>query len=930
MPVPHILKGRLKKGVIFTFFFIGFLSRLTAAKPETSQTPSNSLKPLYPGAVYNPSVTPPSACLGFEIGQRMARPQQIVNCFRTWAKESPRVKIERAALSHEGRELIRVIIASPEHHKNMDALLANLQILSDPRGISSTKLSSIIDNTPAVAWFGYGIHGDETSGSDASLGFGYLLTAGTHSEVKELLENSIIIIDPVMNPDGRTRIIDQVIQTDGAIASLNFEGFHRGHWPWGRGNHYLFDMNRDWILGSQPETRGRWQGLLKYHPQLMVDAHEMGPNDTFLFYPRAEPVNPNFSPKLKTWTQVFAKDQSASFDTYGWPYYTREWADGWYPGYSDAWGSLQGAIGILYEQAKVWGRPLKTQWGQVVTYRETVHHQAISSLSNLKTLSNHRAAILKDYLEFHQHPLQGPALSLALDPQAIPDRSRDFITTLLRQGIEVWQADQSFTVSFAQSTLGPQKKLRYPKGTYLIDTNQPRGALVKSLLEFDPQFSTTSLQRERARLEQEKTSGIYDITAWNLSMSFGLPAAWISAPKIPRTQVTQAPTHPRHVVEGPAVAWVVSGASDRSVRFAALALQAGLNIRIADTQFAVGKTSYPRGSLLIRTHENSSLTLTHTLSRLAQEAQVSVHPASTARSPDTGPDLGGQHFHQLIPPKIAILANTPTQPADYGHIWHHIDQSLSAPASLLNSTQLNGADLRKYNVLVVPPIFSFAQLKPYAQSIKAWTEAGGTLIAMGENAHIFSQKPFQVTQMRLRSQHLEDLPAHAVLAQRWFESLDVGVDPNAIYSSAPGKPIKPLGSHQPVTQTHDRWLQRFSPQGVFLRAHIHPTHWLTMGVPSEMPLLVRGRHAFLANEAVQVAARLSTEDTLRLSGLLWPEARSRLATTAWATTESVGRGQIVLFYMSPVFRALQKGSARLFSNAVIYGPSLGAQSPSEW
>jgi hypothetical protein len=915
--------------------------------------------PFFAGATYDPAITPPAQCLGHEAGARLAAPEAILGCFRTWAGQSPRVRIEPYARTYEGRELVRVIITTPENHARLDAILADLAKLADPRGVPQAELDRIVRESPAVGWFGYSVHGDETSGADASVAFGHHLIASTDAAVDAMLAQVVVVIDPVMNPDGRARIISQVEQSASLVPNLNDASMHRGRWPWGRGNHYLFDMNRDWIVGVAPETRGRWQGILRFHPQLVVDAHEMGAQDTYLFYPYADPINPSIAPSLLAWQRAFAADHGAAFDRQGWAYYTREWADGWFPGYTDAWGSLSGAIGILYEQAGTGGLPLLRTSGKRITYRESVHAHALSSLTNLGTLVRNRATILADYLAEKRRWLQPDMATraFALRPGKVPDRERRLVTTLLRQGIEVYRADAAFSARNAHTSMGDkQATLRLPEGTYLVPAGQPRGALVRAILEFDTRFARDFLARERAELERTGQSKIFDITAWNLGQTFALDTLWIDTPRVAQTQITTveqlapaaaAPSEPQ-----PAYAWVVDGRDDASVRFAVEALERGIVVHVAEEAFETAGQQFVRGSLLVRSGDNRP-DLPARLSAASEAAGVRVIPTTTGRAPGEGPDLGGRHFQQLHRPRVGLLANAPVSPSDFGHIWHHIDREIGVPMTMLDLQHLGSHDLRRYSALVLPPADGGLQplLAAHAQQLGAWLRGGGTLIAVGESAAIIAAKELGLSQVRLRSDALSDLPLYQAAAQRELRAREVTVDEGAVWdgaSAAPGPAgARPPGGagaapgpaeagaggprSEPLAAEEEAWMTRFAPAGAILRALVSPDDWLTFGIDAaEMPVLVLGAQVLLARAPVRVPVRLAAAPRLRLSGLLWPEARERLALSAYATVERVGAGQIILFASPPSFRGATPGTARLLANALIYGPSLGAYQPQIW
>jgi hypothetical protein len=246
--------------------------------------------PYFPGAHDEENVPSPDAVLGAPHGSRMAHHTEVLECFRVWSEASPRLLLFEHGRTHEGRALVHAVISSPENLARLEEIRADHARLADPRGLGDGEAREILARTPPVAWMGYSIHGDEVSGADAAVALSWHLIASTEADVARLLERIVVVVDPMQNPDGRERIVGMVEQSAGQTLSLDYASMHRGRWPYGRGNHYLFDMNRDWMAGTQPETRARWRAIDGFHPQLLVDAHEMGPDETYLFYPQAEPA----------------------------------------------------------------------------------------------------------------------------------------------------------------------------------------------------------------------------------------------------------------------------------------------------------------------------------------------------------------------------------------------------------------------------------------------------------------------------------------------------------------------------------------------------------------------------------------------------------------------------------------------------------------
>ncbi len=915
--------------------------------------------PFFPGAEYAPEVPPPDAVLGQQHGTRLSHHAEILRCFRLWDEVSPRLSLSTYGRSHEGRELVYAVVTSPGNQGRMEEIRAGLGHLSDPRGLSDQVARELLRDTPPVAWMSYSIHGDELSGCDAALALGYHLVAARGAEVERLLERIVVVIDPIQNPDGRERIIAMVEQSAGRTPNLDYESMQRGHWPYGRGNHYLFDMNRDWMAGTQPETRGRWRAIRAFHPQLLVDAHEMGSLDTFLFYPQAAPIHPQMPERHLYWQRAFAEGAARAFDARGWGYYTREWADGWAPFYTDSWASLGGATGILYEQAGTAGFPLRRPSGRIATYREAVHHQLTASWANLNTLAERRDEVLADYLANQRRNVAadtpGNDRMFVLPPGPHATRTHDLVQALAGQGVEIFRAAEGFESTNAVGHLGGAAESRtFPAGSLVVPARQPMRAMVRAYLEFDERLDAEALKLERRDLERKGQTRIYDLSSWSLAHAFDIEAWWCDAREVQGTRVMSLPAAPPALRDpspaGPTVGWIVDGADDASVAFAARALELGLQVHVADEPFGA-TPAHPPGSLLVRVHENEGTPaeLQAKVLRAAEEAGVPlVELAKTSLSASEGADLGGQHFHLLARPRVALLSNAPIAPDTYGHLWHHLDAVLGIPVTILEAQSLGSYDLRRYNVLIVPP--SWGGLEPILsaakQDLEAWVRGGGTLIACGDSAAALTSGAAGLSAVTLRKDALKELDTYRAAARREWEAREIEVDEAALWDAAPpaAPPAEGVAAAEPapeepadeenadakLTAEEEAWQRVFAPHGVTLRGLVYPQEWITVGCGEELPVLCDGPGVLLSKPPVRTPVRLAPAERLRLAGLLWPEARTRLAESAWLTLEAKGNGQIVLFAAPPAFRGYHAATARLFSNAVVYGPGVGASQPVGW
>lgn len=939
--------------------------------------------PFVADADHDPDVPAPEAILGQPVGSRLARHHEIVAACEAIAAASDRVVLRDHGRTWEGRRLLHALITSPANHARLDEISDGIQRLSDPRGLADGDADALLDGLPAVAFLGYSIHGDETSGADASLAVLHHLAADRGEHTARLLDELVIVLDPCLNPDGRERILALVEQGAGATPVLDVDAAQRGRWPWGRGNHYLFDMNRDWMTGTQPETRGRWRTIASLPPQLFVDIHEMGALDTFLFYPQNDPHNPHLPAQLDRWHGTFAADQSAAFDARGWPYYTREWADAWAPFYSDAWGSLGGAIGILYEQARTSGFPLRNASGRVNTYREAVHRQVTGSLANLGTLAANRREVLGDYLAHKRANVSADGelagRAFVLVPGRSPHREQDLARLLVDQGLEVLRTRDHVEVRAAAGALGERAdSLDLPPGSLIVPARQPLAPRAVNVLAFDVPMDEAALVRERESLEREGRSLMYDVTAWSLPLLYDVDGHWVDLPdgELPVERVGSVPAAAGGLVddggEGAPFGWVVDGLGDRSVAFAARALHDELVVHLAEKDFSTGGRRFARGSLLVRRDDQSVHDAAERVDRAARDAGVRAYATRSGRSPDDGPDLGGGHFLLLQRPRVGLINNAPTASDVFGHLWHHLDQNVGVPVAHLDAQAFDWVDLRRYDVLVLPPGLG-GWLGDHGDALADWVRAGGTLVAVGNSAVSVAGRDDLGGVVRRRDV-LSELDAWSVAAARERAARQVSVDAQALYADGPGPAVgrpsdtssssddNPSTSSDeaadeagaavadgpetdaqgsdssedddalvdPAAERQDAWARRFAPSGALLRGLVDTKHWITAGFDAEAAVLLSGSGVLLSRAPTRTPVRLAPADDLRLSGLLWPEARERLGDSAWLTVDSVGAGQVILFAGVPAFRGQAASGARLLANAVIYGKGCGTNTPVDW
>jgi hypothetical protein len=699
-------------------------------------------------------------------------------------------------------------------------------------------------------------------------------------------------------------------------------------------------MNRDWLMQTQPETRGRAAALLTWYPHLVVDAHEMGSLDTYLFDPPREPLNINLAPSVMDWRRKMSGDQAAAFNVYGWSYYTQEWYDEWYPGYTNAWTSLIGAAALLYEQAGVNGDAVTRPTGYVFTYRQAVHQNVVSTFANLETLRANRRGIIADFLADKQWAVsgEGPFHETFLFPPSTDRSRRQRLLHLLDlHGIEYEIAREPVEAEDVVDIWGEHSEsIMLPAGTAVVSSAQPHRRLMHAVLGFDPHLTDEFLQKERHDLENGLGTRMYDAGAWNLPMAYGLETYMAGRVGAVNPIEGDGPGPRAGVQRRGAFGYLIPIDDSDVYRAMARLFAKDCKARVGRKPFTHSGRKFIRGAILLRNNENPAR-LQQILHEATSDLGVEVIAVNTALS-DEGPDLGGRSFVLLHQPRVAIASQWPTSTSSFGSSWYMLDHRIGLRASPINIQRLGRMDLRKYNVLIIPSAYNLRGVlgDGGTRRLRTWIEGGGTLIAIGGSASSFANESGGLSSVRLRRDVLDELDVYEEYVKREMAARKVTVDPEAVWAN--GMPVaeeKEEEGHAPrgdldALKRADAWARTFAPRGTIVAGTLNEQHWLTFGLGDRLPLLVSGSSTFMAKPPAAAPVRMADVDHLRMSGLLWPEARPRLAHSAYATVERLGNGQVILFAHEPFHRAYWEGTGRLLLNAVILGPGMGTSQPLPW
>ena len=902
---------------------------------------------------YIQTITKPDTILGFEVGTRVATPLQITNSLMKWADESNRLQIVEYARSHEDRPLFAVYISTPENLANLETIESNILLLSDSRKINDRQAKEIVDSLPAVAWMSYSIHGNETSGADAALASIYHLIASEDKDVLEMLDNMIVIIDPLMNPDGRDRFAKSLEQYRGTAPNVDDQSLlHSGDWPYGRTNHYFFDLNRDFYFLTQPETKGRVALINKWRPQLMIDGHEMGPQDTFLMGPPREPINKNIDLDIKKWGDVFAEDQAKAFDDRDWRYYTGEWFENLYPGYSN-YSEYRGSVHILYEQSRMAEDGVRRPEGTVQTYKESVHHMYISTMANLKTLQLNSKEMYKDYWDGRKYNVSSQSeyanKYYVILPTDNLGRLNTFISKLEAQEIEIYTNTNPIKVSNIISQIGDtEEEYIIPEGSLIVPNRQPDAPLIAAILEFDAKINDSVLVEERQKVLKNGSSVMYDATAWNLTMMYGLPAITINQP-IRDDLVYWENKNIIEILNNDAIGWSVNGNDDRSVAFAARLMEQNINVRILDKETKFLDQVLTRGSIFVTKVDNpKNDKLLSIINSTLLGLNISASSVLTGYGIGDLPDWGGEHFRLLTKPQIALLGQSNFNSYDVGSSWWTLDKNLGIRHSQINSSFITYADLRRYNTIIMPDgnrVLSENEI----EVLNDWIKQGGTLIAHDNSSSIIASKNGLGSVTKIQDSLDKSIDFDIDLQREWLVDKD-NIDFDQVNSNTlnyktdyPWDMDKRTITDEELIR-RDNWQSKFMPSGAFVVGRVDNTHWLSFGTPDVLPILYSKQPVLMTSNRAEAVVRIGSIEPnngseikqlnwstipadhdikVRISGLVWPEASEKIANSAYLTREQIGNGQLILFSGQPNFRGSTRGTSRLWLNAVVYGAGLG-------
>ncbi len=828
----------------------------------TLQAQDYFLKKFHP---FNEAIPSPEEFLGYGIGEHHTRHDLIVAYLTKLAETSDRASIYQYGKTHEGRKLVVLTVTSPENLANLEILKQQHLDFADPQ-----KSASNYDETPVFINLAYNVHGNEPSSSEAALLTAYTLVASNNPEILKYIKNSVVMIDPTINPDGRDRHTQWANAYQGKpnVADPQ-DAEHNEYWPGGRTNHYWFDLNRDWLLAIHPESRGKLKWFHEWYPNVVTDFHEMGTQSSYFFEPMKTNASLNpIMPKenYQDLNDMFGIEFAKALDSIGSLYFTKEVFDGTYPGYGSSYPDLQGALALLFEQASSRGHEQTTAFGKI-TFPFTIRNQYISSITTVKTAVANKGYMNKYQQDFFKSALTNAAKSkikgYSFGDAYDQNRNKAFIDKLLAHKIAVYKSGNS----------------------YVVPTQQKQYRMVQSV------FETYSKYRD---------SVYYDASAWSVANFYNMKYKPVTS--LNKENQIQSTENLLNItpIKKSNYAYLIDWDDYNAPAVLNYLQENGLVISSAFKPFTArvenSSKSFNYGTLVLpvslqKKHVDEIYQLLQQAQKKYQVPMYAVHSGYSLK----GIDLGSRFIQPIKKVKAAMLIGHGTRSYEAGEVWHLLDTRVQMPISKIPMRNFDRTNWDKYTTLVmVSGNYNFT--KNQQEKIKTWVSKGNTLITIG------TASKWAIDKKLVKEK----------LTNTIKDSLDTDSEKSV--------------SRKPYVEAPEN-LGKESVGGIIVKADIDITHPLAFGYHDKSIPVYKNNTVWLSPSKNEYATVAKYAKKPHIDGFITKKnMENYLKPSASLLVSKVGGGRVVLFADNPNFRGSWYGTNRLFLNALFLGDKIGVPS----
>ena len=840
------------------------------------------------GVTYNDAITTPDRFLGHGLGDKPVRHDMLVGYLRSIARQSERITSETIGFTHEGRPILFFTVTAPENHARIDEIKKAHKDRLAPGSDSGAQ------DGPAVVWLNYGVHGAESAGMDASIPTLYHLAAAEGAEIDDLLRETVIVIVAIFNPDGHSRRVNHVYTFLGDAKVTDPAHVQHNLWIEARTNHYWFDLNRDWLLLTQPESRS-W--ITKWHewkPNVSADFHEMGSNATYYFHP-GEPrrKNPLIPDRERELLSTIAEGHARWLDSQGELYTSEEGFDNFYIGKGSTYPSINGGVGILFEAAAARGGKIDTENG-VRTYAQNINIHFNTSLTTIEGARANKAALL-DYQErFFEDAMKaardGAVKAYVFTTDGDEARRKAFIDLLSRHDIKTYalaRAVEAGGERFAAET------------SYVVPLAQPQYTMIRGVFDEVTQF---------------EESVFYDVSGWTLPLAYDLDYAALDGLRYSDSLLgeevaaieIEKPAPPKSQY-GYIFDWDDYYAPRALHRFQAEGAFARVIMRPKTVMANGASRPFREGAIFIPlSGQTVSADALHEIAKIAaEEDKIDIFAVDSGNAAAGVGDLGSRgSVRTLKKPSVMVLFDDGVARYGAGQLWHLLDHKMKIPVVLRRKDTLGGVDLSDYTHLILPGGGGARLSDNLRDKVRDWVRGGGVLVTT-KQASVWAQDAFDLA-ARDKGTGADD---------ETNTDADTG-------SGSGGNGDKAAASDEPParfdyaekTVLDAKHLVR----GAVYASDLDPTHPLGFGHRDRRIATMRAMTDVLKTPKDPVATVARYLDEPLLSGYSSQKRLDEIAGTPSLTAVRQGGGAIVMFADDPAFRATFPGSEKLFLNAIFF------------
>ena len=814
----------------------------------------------------------PADFLGYELGDRFTPHHWVMAYFHHVAENNSNMVLKEYGKTNELRPLLVAFISSQENIDQLETIRTdNLKRAGMISGEPTTKIP--------ITWMSYNVHGNEAVSSEATMMTLFSLVDPNETQTKEWLKNSLVVLDPCLNPDGQARYtnwynqkMNQVLQPDPQSIE------HREPWPGGRPNHYLFDLNRDWAWQTQLESRQRLKLYNQWLPQVHLDFHEQGVDSPYYFAPAAEPLHNQLTPFQLEYQEIFGRNTARSFDENNWFYFTKERFDLLYPSYGDTYPMYNGAIGMTIEQGGSGraGIGVLNVEGDTLTLTDRIIHHHTTGLSAIETTSKIAQRVIVEYEKYFRENSQNPKgqyKSFIIKGSNPKDKVSPLLQLLERNGIQYGLSGRSAILNgldYLKGTVGP---FELEENDIIVNAFQAKSVLTQILFEPEPVLND---------------SITYDITSWALPYAYNLKAYALET-KVEADQGHESGSFQKNEPDQSTLAYIAPWHATKHIAFLTALMKKGIRVRFAEYEFGIGEAIYPRGSLIITRGGNQFIAGFHQkVTDLANEMNIELGQSTTGYV-DSGKDFGSSSVKAIKAPKIILVGGEGTSSLGFGELWFFLDKELGYPASIVEVDHLASSSLEKYDVMVLPA----GRYQQWEDSLPAnvisWVKGGGNLIAIESALELFVNK--QEFGLKNYSSEMDSLKHVEQLAEVKDQE-----------KTAPYLERERIGISSNVA-------------GAIFEVNVDATHPLGYGTDGEYFTLKINTKRYAYLESGVNAGYINTLDQHR-AGFIGYKIKPGMDNSLVIGSESLGSGQVIYFVDNPLFRNFWEGGKLLMGNAL--------------